>query len=83
MQRRDIPERSLSSRETVGAFEEYLNLKTLVRAVLNLSRNLEAKTAELEELKAKVEQIESNKPVLEALLKQVLELESKLSEGKK
>jgi hypothetical protein len=35
------------------------------------------------ELKAKVAQIESNKPALEALLKRVLELESKLSESKK
>ena len=83
LQRGDIPESSLSSRETVGAFEEYLNLKTPVRAVVDLSRNLEAKTAQLEELKAKVAQIPSSKPALEALLKRVLELESKLSESKK
>jgi len=38
---------------------------------------------ELDELKAKVAQVESSKPALEALLKRVLELESKLSEGKK
>jgi hypothetical protein len=37
----------------------------------------------LDELKAKVAQIESSKPTLEALLKRVLELESKLSESKK
>ena len=35
------------------------------------------------ELKAKVAQIERSKPALEALLKRVLELETKLSEGKK
>jgi hypothetical protein len=37
----------------------------------------------MDELKAKVAQIESSKPALEALLKQVLELESKVSEDKK
>jgi len=37
----------------------------------------------MDELKAKVAQIESSKPTLEALLKRVLELESKLSERKK
>ena len=61
------------------AFEEYMNLKTPVRAVVELSKNLEAKTAELEELKAKVERIEGSKEGLEALLKRVLELEKKLS----
>lgn len=35
------------------------------------------------ELQTKVAQIESSKPALEALLKRVLELESKLSEEKK
>jgi hypothetical protein len=61
------------------AFEEYLNLKTPVRAVVDLSRNLEAKTIELEALTAKVKQIESSKSALEVLLTRVLELEKKLN----
>ena len=37
----------------------------------------------MDKLNAKVEQIESSKPALEALLKGILELESKLSEDRK
>jgi hypothetical protein len=41
------------------------------------------KTSELEELRAKVAEIEGGKAGLEALLKRVLELEKKLNEQKK
>ena len=37
----------------------------------------------MDEIKIKVAQIENSKPALEALLKRVLELESKLSENHK
>jgi len=43
------------------AYEDYLNLKTPIRAVADLSKSLEAKTAELETLKAKITQIEDSK----------------------
>ena len=36
------------------AYEDYLNMKAPVRAVADLARSLEAKTAELEELKRQV-----------------------------
>ena len=40
------------------AFEEHLNLKAPIRAVADLSKSLEAKTAELESLTAKVSKLE-------------------------
>jgi hypothetical protein len=49
----------------------------------NTRKSGHQKETEMAELKAKVAQIESSKPALEALLKRVLELESKLEEGKK
>jgi hypothetical protein len=51
--------------------------------IQSLIQNGHQKATEMDELKAKVAQIESSKLALEALLKRVLELESKLSEGKK
>jgi chromosome segregation ATPase len=51
--------------------------------IKSLIQNGQQKATEMDELKAKVQAIESSKPALEALLKRVLELESKLSEGKK
>ena len=51
--------------------------------IQSLIQNGQRKATEMDELKLKVQAIESSKPALEALLKRVLELESKLSEGKK
>ena len=51
--------------------------------IQTLIQNGQLKATEMDELKAKVAQIESSKPALEALLKRLLKLESKLSEDKK
>ena len=48
-----------------------------------LAKTIQQKATELAKLKANVAQIESSKAAHEALLKRVLELESKLSEDKK
>jgi site-specific recombinase XerD len=60
------------------AYEAYLNIKTPVRAMTELTKSLEEKTRELNELKAKVDRIEGSKESLEALLLRVMELEKRL-----
>ncbi|MHA2407646.1 MAG: hypothetical protein ACXACA_04690 [Candidatus Ranarchaeia archaeon] len=64
------------------AYESYLNIQTPVKAVAELTKSLEEKSTELEELRAKVAEIEGGRAGLEALLKRVLELEKKLNEHK-
>ena len=68
-----------------AAFENYLNLnpKVNTKAVTTLSKELEAKSMEIEELQRRLEGIESSKPQLEALLDRILELERRVSKETK
>ena len=68
-----------------SAYENYLNLnpKVNTKAVTTLSKELEAKSMEIEELQRRLEGIESSKPQLEALLDRILELERRVSKETK
>jgi hypothetical protein len=80
------PMLNIFSNQAIG-LKKFTELETKIQekesVIQSLIQNGYQKATEMDELKAKVAQIKSSKPALEALLKRVLELESKLSEGKK
>jgi hypothetical protein len=76
------PMLNIFSNQVVG-LKKITELETKIQeketVIQSLIQNGHQKATEMDELKAKVAQIESSKPALEALLKRVLELEKKLS----
>ena len=73
-----VPANIVEELKRITELETKLQEKETV--IQSLIQNGHQKATEMDELKAKVQAIESSKPALEALLKRMLELEKKLGE---